>query len=87
MSPAEARQLRGFTCILLLRMMSRCRARVIVRPGGQRAEAEVTKSQADAEGHEARELLKQFNQIPGRPSRLLPAFRRRVQILFVHPIL
>jgi RecB family exonuclease len=66
MSPAEARQLRLYVHLALENDLPVSRA-VIVRPGGQRAEAEVTKSQADDEGHEARELLKQFNQSAGRP--------------------
>jgi hypothetical protein len=66
MSPAEARQLRLYVHLALENDVSVSRA-VIIRPGGQRAEAEVTKSQADDEGHEARELLRQFNQIAGRP--------------------
>lgn len=39
---------------------------VIVRPGGRRAVAEVSDVQAEAEGHEAREVLDQFNQMAGR---------------------
>jgi hypothetical protein len=65
MSLAEARQLRLYVHLALENDLSVSRA-VIVRPGGQRAEAEVTKSQADDAGHEARELLEQFNQIAGR---------------------
>jgi hypothetical protein len=66
MSPAEARQLRLYVHLALENDLPVSRA-VIVRPGGQRAEAEVTKPEAAAEGHQARELLEQFNQMAGRP--------------------
>jgi PD-(D/E)XK nuclease superfamily len=66
MSPAEARQLRLYVHLALENDVPVSHV-VIVRPGGQRAEAEVTKSQADGEGHKAGELLRQFNQIAGRP--------------------
>lgn len=66
MSPAEARQLRLYVHLAFENELAVSRG-VIVRPGGQRAEAEVTQSQAEAEGAQARELLAQFNQIAGRP--------------------
>ncbi|MGE3335741.1 MAG: PD-(D/E)XK nuclease family protein [Rhodospirillaceae bacterium] len=65
-SPAEARQLRLYVHLALENDLSVARG-VIVRPGGQRAEIDVTKAQADAEGTQARELLAQFNQLAGRP--------------------
>lgn len=66
MSPAEGRQLRLYVHLALENGFSVSRG-VIVRPGGRRAETEVTKSQADAEGREARQLLQQFNQVAGTP--------------------
>jgi RecB family exonuclease len=66
MSPAEARQLRLYVHLAFENELAISKG-VIVRPGGQRAEAEVTQSQAEAEGTQARELLAHFNQIAGRP--------------------
>jgi RecB family exonuclease len=65
MSPSEGRQIRLYVHLALENGLSVSRG-VIVRPGGRRAETEVTKSQADGEGRQARELLEQFNQAAGR---------------------
>lgn len=66
MSPAEARQLRLYVHLALENDFSVSRG-VIVRPDGRRAESEMTKLQADAEGRQAREVLQQFNQSAHRP--------------------
>jgi len=65
MSPAEARQLRLYVHLALENAFSVSRG-VIVRPGGRRVEAAVTKTEADAEGRQAREVLEHFNQLAGR---------------------
>ena len=65
-SPAETRQLRLYVHLALENGISVSRG-VIVRPGGRRADAEVTRSQADAEGCQAREVLADFNRTAGRP--------------------
>lgn len=65
MSDAEIRQLNLYVHLALENHLSVSRG-VIVRPGGRRAVAEVTKAQAEAEGHQARALLDQFNQAAGR---------------------
>lgn len=65
-SPAEARQLRLYVHLALENGLRVSRA-VIVRPGGRRAEAEVTRSQADAEGRQARGVLNEFNRTADRP--------------------
>jgi RecB family exonuclease len=66
MSPAEGRQLRLYVHLALENGFSVSRG-AVVRPGGRRAEIEVTPSEADREGREARELLQQFNQVAGSP--------------------
>ena len=66
MSPAEVRQLRLYVH-LALENDHAVQLGVIVRPGGQRTETEVTRSDADAEGRQARAALAQFNQAAGRP--------------------
>lgn len=66
MSPAEARQLRLYVHLALENDLPVSRG-VIVRPGGRRAEAEVTRSQADAEGRQARGVLEDFNRTASRP--------------------
>ena len=65
-SPAEARQLRLYVHLALENDLPVSRG-VIVRPGGRRADTEVTRSQADAEGRQAREVLENFNRTAGRP--------------------
>ena len=64
-SPAEARQLRLYVHLALENDLPVSRG-VIVRPGGRRADVEVTGSQADAEGRQAREVLENFNRAAGR---------------------
>jgi hypothetical protein len=65
LSPAEARQLRLYVHLALENELSVERA-VVVRSGGRRAETDVTRAQADAEGRQAREVLEQFNRTAGR---------------------
>ena len=64
-SEAEIRQLNLYVHLALENHLSVSRG-VIVRPGGRRAATEVAKAQADAEGHQARAVLDQFNQAAGR---------------------
>lgn len=65
MSSAETRQLNLYVHLALENDLSVLRG-VIVRPGGRRVVAEVTRAEADAEGRQAREVLEQFNQTAGR---------------------
>ena len=64
-SEAEIRQLNLYVHLALENNLAVSRG-VIVRPGGRRAVAAVAKAQADAEGHQAREVLDQFNHAAGR---------------------
>ena len=86
-SPAEARQLRLYVHLALENDLPVSRG-VIVRPCGRRADVEVTGSQADAEGRQAREVLENFNRTAGRPfEEVATPFRRNMHILPLHSVL
>ena len=65
-SPAQAPQLTLYVHLALENGLPVSRG-VIVRPGGRCADAEVTRSQADAKGRQEREVLENFNRTAGRP--------------------